>query len=144
MSTEKFMRNVEILLEQMIEEPEAVLEALDPSAQQQFITTLGQLADRATHVDTDADLINLSYDIYALVEGIPELRDLLLPSAVHTETVHKQRKVTLADHQATSVQNQYTQAYAPQVINSVLECRQKLEQRLCASIKAEGTRDGQD
>ncbi len=130
MNTEQSVEEALILLEQMSEDPNEILKVLDEAEQFAVMQDLDVLAERAATIQSGADLLSLVDAIYRLVEGRPELRALLLPEGTDVEQEQSQRTVTMGDQQATTDLNAYAQSRAPQIHNTVIECRTQLEAAL--------------
>jgi tetratricopeptide (TPR) repeat protein len=124
------VRDGQVLLEQMTEEPEAVLKVLDPEEQTRVVTELRTLDGRAGGVRTEADLLYVADAIHRLVEETPALAALLLPQEMDVQAAQNQRKIIPAYHEVTSSESQYAQEHAAQIRNHVIECRKELEQAL--------------
>jgi hypothetical protein len=131
MDAESIVRGAEALLEQIVEEPDEVLVALDQAGRDRVLEQRGALADQAARVRDDADLLELADAIHRLAEETPALRSLLLEEAgLDLGAERAQREVTLADHRATGRQSVYSQQRAAQLQNSVIQCRAQLLARL--------------
>lgn len=72
------VRDSQVMLEQMAEEPEAVLEALGPTEGRAVLVRLRELSGQAAGVNTGAELLELADAVHRLVEQTPALADLLL------------------------------------------------------------------
>ena len=88
------------------------------------------LAERAETIQNSADLLSLVDATHRLVEDRPGLKALLLPEGINIEQEQSQRTVTIVDQQATTELNTYIQQWAPQIHNTVIECRAQLEAAL--------------
>jgi hypothetical protein len=130
MDAAESVRDSQVLLEQLIEEPEAVLEALDTEEQARLVAELGTLDYRAAEVRTEADLLYVADAIHRLIEETPTLAALLLPQGIDMEAAQNQRKITTDYHEATSSRGRYVQEHAAQIRNHVVACRRRLEQTL--------------
>jgi len=130
MDATQMVEDARILLEQMSESPDTVLTSLDQAEQSTVIAALAGLADRAAAVQTEAELLTVAEAMHRLVEDTPALRALLLPSEEEVAAARAQRTITLADHRATTNTNAHVHAHAAQIRNTMVECRQRLEQAL--------------
>jgi len=127
MNSEQSIKEALSLLEQMSEHPNEILQKLDETEQAAVMRELDGLAERATTLQSDTDLLQLADAIHCLVEDRAGLRLLLLPEGMDVAQQLAQRSVTLADHQQTTKRNTYVQQRAPQIRNAVIECRAQLE-----------------
>ena len=130
MNTEQSVEEALILLEQMSEDPNEILQVMDEAEQSAMMQDLDMLAERAATIQNGADLLSLVDAIYHLVEDQPGLKALLLLEGTDVEEEQSQRTVTLGDQQATIELNAYAQQRAPQIHNTVIECRAQLKAAL--------------
>ncbi len=128
------------LLTQMSEYPHETLAALqDNTEREEVLTALVALAAQTDMVQNDSDLLKLTTATYHLVRNQPGLSALF---ALEVEGVQEeqQREVTRLDLLAATSQKTYTQIYAPQIRNAVIECREHLEAALRAAKQTDSTR----
>jgi hypothetical protein len=138
MKEEQRIEGAMILLAQMSEYPNEVLGELKSDTEKDAVlTALEALAEQAAAAQSDADLQHLTDAIYRLVSDQPGLKALLLPEGNETVERQAQREVTLADHLVATSQQTYSQIYAPQIRNAVIECRTQLEAALHAAEQAD-------
>jgi hypothetical protein len=137
MKEEQRVEGALILLAQMSEYPNEVVGELNAEEQGVVITALAALAEQSATVQSDADLVHLTDAIYSLVVDQSVLKALLLPEGNEMAEEQAQREVTFADHLAATGQQTYTQTYAPQIRNAVIECRTQLEAALRAAEQAD-------
>lgn len=145
MDVEETVRDSQVLLEQMTEEPEAVLEALQPAERTEVVTELRALSGRAAEVQTEAELVEVADAVHRLVEETPALAALLLPKEMDVTRARKRRKtrkITVDQHEAAYSKDLHAQEHAARIRNRVVECRGQLEQALqsFAEAKSEGDR----
>ncbi len=145
MDVEETVRDSQVLLEQMTEEPEAVLEALQPAERTEVVAELHTLSERAARVQTEAELMEVADAVHRLVEETPALAALLLPREIGATRVPKRRKtrkITVDNHKAAYSKDLHAQEHAARIRNRVVECRGQLEQALrsFAEAKSEGDR----
>ncbi len=139
MNTQQNVEETLILLEQMSEYPNEILQVLDEAEHFSVMQDLDVLAERAATIQSGADLLSLVDAIYRLVEGRPGLKALLLPEGTDVEQEQSQRIVTLGDQQATTELNAYAQQRAPQIHNTVINCRTQLAAALQKKAESEHT-----
>lgn len=130
MKAQQSVEEALILLEQMSEDPNEILQVLEEAEQLAMMKELDVLAARAATVQSSADLLQLVDAIHRLVEDRPGLKALLLPDGTDVAEEQSQRTVTMGDQQATMELNAYAQQRAPQIHNTVIECRAQLEAAL--------------
>jgi hypothetical protein len=97
MSVDEAVRNSQALLEQISGQPEAVLAALDPGERVRVVDELSALAERASGVQAEADLLYVAEAVHGLIEETPALAALLLPTETETRVNRgrlKTRKLT--------------------------------------------------
>ena len=137
MDAEEIVWSSQALLEQMTEEPEAVLEALDPAEQARVVVELRALADRSAGVRNETGLLHVADGIHRLVEETPALKALLLPKEMDVVEEQNERTYTLGIHEeATSSETEYVQERELQVLNEVLvNCHKTLKQKMQESLE---------
>lgn len=137
LDAEEIVWSSQALLEQMTEEPEAVLEALDPAEQARVVVELRALADRSAGVRNETGLLHVADDIHRLVEETPALKALLLPKEMDVVEEQNERTYTLGIHEeATSSETEYVQERELQVLNEVLvNCHKTLKQKMQESLE---------
>jgi len=130
MEADSVIQSAEIVIRQMTDNPEEVLAALAPAERALLMEELGRLSARAAAVTSEAGLVALADAICRLVEDSPALRPLFFEAGFDVDKAQARRKVSLAEHEALTGADQYTQARAIQVKNSVIECRDQLQKAL--------------
>ena len=120
------IQNAEILAQQIADYPNEILTLLSPSERENLLGDLDSILDRTERANSHADLIEIAESIYHLVESRPKLHSLFFEDNFDVNKAQLKRKVSLADHEALSGVDQYTQKRAIQIKNSVLECREQL------------------
>jgi hypothetical protein len=137
MNAQQSVEEALILLEQMSEDPNEILKVLNEAEQSAVMQDLNVLAEQAATIQSGADLLSLVDTIHRLVEDRPGLKALLLPEGIDVEQEQSQRTVTLGDQQVTTELDAYAQQRAPQIHNTVIECRTQLEAALQKKVEAE-------
>jgi hypothetical protein len=138
LDAEEMVWSSQALLEQMTEEPEAVLEALDPAEQARVVAELRALAGRSAGVRDEAGLLHVADDIHRLVEETPALKALLLPKEMDVAKAQNKRTYTLQVHEeATSPETEYVQERESQITNTLVECYETLEAKMRESFEGE-------
>lgn len=140
MSVDEAMRNSQALLEQISGQPEAVLAALDPGERVRVVDELSALAERASGVQAEADLLYVAEAVHGLIEETPALAALLLPTETETRVDRgrlKTRKLTRDYDDAAYRKSPRAQRQAAQIRNRVVECRQNLTRALQGTAKKE-------
>ena len=130
MTAGRQIRSAEILLEEISEEPEVVLYALQAEERVMMLSALRLIEEQSSSIAGMEDLVAMSNAVYNTVTGFPELRQILLPS--HERDDSLQRQITTAQHLAARADDQYVQERIAQIRNHVLECRESLEKALRA------------
>lgn len=138
MSIDRQLRTAEILLEQIAEEPEAILRLLQPAERDAVMAELRRLEVQAESVASEESILDVSMGVHELVSMSPSLRRTLLPSI---DIDSPQRQITVMAHQATAERREHVQRQAAQIRNRMLECRKKLEEALREAEDAEENRE---
>lgn len=127
MSVEEIVRNSELLLKQLAEEPETVLKALSTAERTGVVSILQDLSIEAAEARSEADLLYVANRVRRLVEKTPALAaQLSLPNLYPT----RRRGVSASNHQAEQRESRYAQERAAQIRNHIVECQQRLSQAL--------------
>jgi hypothetical protein len=130
MSADEMVRSSLTLLEQMIEEPEAVLEALGPANRNKINTQLSELANQATEVRTEGELMDVAGGFHRLIGETPELANLLQSNGFGSRWAPKRRptrSISEEQHRNAYRKSQYVREHAARLRNRMVECREVLE-----------------
>jgi len=130
MEADNAIRSAEAVLRQMAGDPEEVLAVLAPAERARLVEELGRISDRVAAVRSEAELAEVADAICRLVEDVPAMRPLFFAPQFDVDAAQARRKISLAEHEALTGTDQYTQARAIQVKNAVLECRDQLQEAL--------------
>lgn len=142
--TEQAVQNTIGILQRISENPQAVLQVLDPAGQDKVMTELSVLVDRSTGVENEADLRNLTDAVRRLIEETPALAAFV---SAHEESVRTAQKLpttrkipfgyrgprsssTSGGRPETPYEDWHAQAHATLISNHVFNIRRKLERAL--------------
>jgi hypothetical protein len=140
MSANEMVQSSLTLLEQMIEEPEAVLQALGPADRNKINTQLSELADQATVVRTEGELMGVAGGFHRLIGETPELANLLQSNGFGSRGAPKRRptrSISEEQHRNAYCKSQYVREHAARLRNRMVECREVLESVLRESSQGE-------
>jgi hypothetical protein len=122
--------SAQTVIQQVIDHPAEILAALTSRERANLVEAMENLSSRAAAISTRADLVELSDAICRLVENNPALRPLFFEARYDVESAQRRRKISLAEHEALTGVDQYSQTRAIQIKNAVLECREQLQKTL--------------
>ncbi len=143
MGTREIVRDAGIFLEQMTEEPQVVMEALEPAERTEVVVTLRQLADQADDVRTEAELLDLVSSIYELVEESPGLRRLLLPEEIDVREARAQRGLDIDEFLSSDVSDAlHVVERRDGIVNRARDAIRALDQLLPHSNQSSDERSG--
>src|SRR5215213_6489163 len=140
MSADEMVRSSLTLLEQMIEEPEAVLEALGPADRNRINAQLSELANQATEVRTEGELMDVAGGFHRLIGETPELANLLQSNGFGSRWAPKRRptrSISEEQHRNAYRKSQYVREHAARLRNRMVECREVLESVLRETSQGE-------
>lgn len=127
-----------LLLEQLAEEPEAIVEIVPPDELGTVVSALHSLSEDSRDIVDEDGLLDFSQAVYDVFAKNPALRQALIPETSEAQTM---RKVSVQTHQDLLERNENAQTKVAQIRNRVIECREKLESALQDSKDIE---DGED
>ena len=143
MDSESTIESAQMVIQQIIDHPAEILAVLTLRERSNLIEAIQNFSSRAGTVSTQAELVELSDAICRLVENHPALRPLFFEVQYDVESAQRRRKISLAEHEALTAVNQYSQARAIQIKNAVLECRDQL-QRTLGEVETQTKTDHKD
>ena len=143
MEAESIIQSAEMVIQQITDNPQEILAVLTPGERANLIEKLGSFSTHAAVLSTLPELVEMADSICRMVENHPALRPLFFEAQFDVNKAQLRRKISLADHQAITGADQYTQARAIQVKNSVLECRDQLQKAL-GELETQTTADNKD
>ncbi|MDP9352173.1 MAG: hypothetical protein M3P51_11600 [Chloroflexota bacterium] len=145
MSTRELVREAGIFLEQMAEEPQMVMEALEPAERTDVVVTLQQIVDQADEVRTEAELLDFANSIYTLVEEVPGLRGMLLPEEMDVREARAQRGLDIDEFLSSDVTDALHVAECRDgIVNRARDAIRALDQLLPRSNRSSNERSGDD
>jgi hypothetical protein len=130
MEAESMIQSAEMVIQQITDNPEEILAVLKPGERANLIEEVGSFSSRAAVLSTWSELVEIADSICRMVEDHPALRPLFFEAQFDVNKAQLSRKISLADHQAITGADQYRQARAIQVKNSILDCRDQLQKAL--------------
>jgi len=139
MDTSALIVNIQLVIEEINENPDEVLAAVAPAQHSQFLQAMADVAAEASDVSDEPELYQWAKRFFAHLEKYPAVQALLLEDGASMVS-EIQRKISQSEFSESANQKEQAQQSAVQMRNAVLDCREKLLQSIRGSQTSSSSR----